>query len=316
MQAVICSAYGPPGVLKLADVPTPAPSAGEVRICVRATAVTSSDCYVRGLDLYPRYRLLARLALGWKAPRQPILGMVLSGEIDAVGSGVTRFAAGDVVFGFDRHRFGAYAHYVCWPQDALLVSRPTNLTHTEAAAIPYGGLLALHFLRRAGVAAGQRVLIYGASGAVGTSAVQLAAAFGAQVTGVCGASNLDLVRSLGATRVIDYTHEDFSTGSDRYDVFLDAVGKRKSASTLRKVRRVLAPGGRRISVDDGAPKFVCDDIELLAGLAASGSLRPVIDRVYPLEDIVEAHRYVSGGHKRGNVVITVGMTDTKQGEKK
>jgi NADPH:quinone reductase-like Zn-dependent oxidoreductase len=146
--------------------------------------------------------------------------------------------------------------------------------------------------------------------------VQLATAFGAQVTGVCGTSNLDLVRSLGARRVIDYTHEDFSTGSERYDIFLDAVGKRKSASALRKVGRVLAPGGRRISVDDGTPKFTRDDIALLAELATSGSLRPVIDRVYPLEDIVEAHRYVSGGHKRGNVVITVGMTDTQQGAKK
>jgi NADPH:quinone reductase-like Zn-dependent oxidoreductase len=165
MRAVICSAYGPPEVLKLADVPTPAPTAGEVRIRVRATAVTSSDCYVRGLDLDPRYRLLARLALGWKAPRQPILGMVLSGEIDVVVSGVTRFSEGDVVFGFDRHRYGTYAQYVCWPQESLLVSRPANLTNEEAAAIPYGGLLALHFLRRAEVAAGQHVLIYGASGA-------------------------------------------------------------------------------------------------------------------------------------------------------
>jgi NADPH:quinone reductase-like Zn-dependent oxidoreductase len=305
MQAVICSAYGPPEVLKLVDVPTPAPRAGEVRIRVRATAVTSSDCYMRGLDLDPRYRLLARLALGWRAPRRPILGMVLSGEIDAVGAGVTRFAKGDLVFGFDRHRFGAYAHAVCWPQEALLVSRPANLTHAEAAAIPYGGLLALAVLRRAAVAAGQHVLIYGASGAVGTSAVQLAATFGAQVTGVCGASNGELVRSLGARRVIDYTREDFSTGSDRYDVFFDAVGKHKSANALRKARRVLAPGGRRVSVDDGAPKLVRDQLELLAEFAASGRLRPVIDRVYPLEAIVEAHRYVSGGHKRGNVIVTV-----------
>lgn len=305
MHAVICSAYGPPEVLKLADVPTPAPSAGEARIRVRATAVTSSDYYVRGLDLDSRYRLLARLALGWKAPRQPILGMVLSGEIDAVGSGVTRFSEGDVVFGFDRHRFGAYAQYVCWPQEALLVARPVNLTHAEAAAIPYGGLLALHFLRQAEVATGQHVLIYGVSGAVGTAAVQLASTFGAHVTGVCGASNVELVRALGAERVVDYTSEDFATGSGRYNVFFDAVGKRKSASALRKAKCVLAPGGRRISVDDGTPKLVRDQLELLAELAASGELRPVIDRVYPLEGIVEAHRYVSGGHKKGNVIVTV-----------
>lgn len=305
MKAMVCTTYGPPEVLTLADVPTPAPQAGEVRIRVRAAAVTSSDCYVRGLDMDPRYRLLARLALGWKAPRQSILGMVLSGEIDAVGTGVTRFAAGDVVFGFDRHRFGAYAQSVCWPQETLLAARPANLSHAEAAAIPYGGLLALHLLRRARVTAGQRVLIYGASGAVGTAAVQLAAMFGAQVTGVCGPANIELVRALGATHVIDYTREDVAIGTGRYDVFLDVVGKRKSASALRKAGRVLAPGGRRISVDDGTPKLGRDDLARLAELAASGRLRPVIDRVYPLEDIVEAHRYVSGGHKKGNVIVTV-----------
>jgi NADPH:quinone reductase-like Zn-dependent oxidoreductase len=231
--------------------------------------------------------------------------MVLSGEIDAVGSGVTRFSEGEVVFGFDRHRFGTYAQYVCWPQEAVLASRPANLTSEEAAAIPYGGLLALHFLRRAEVAAGQHVLVYGASGAVGTSVVQLATTLGAHVTGVCGPSNVDLVRSLGAKRVIDYTREDFSTGSDRYDVFVDAVGKRKSASAFRKAKLVLARGGRRISVDDGTPQLVLDELELLAELAVSGELRPVIDRVYPLEEMVEAHRYVSGGHKKGNVIVTV-----------
>ncbi len=247
MRAVICSAYGPPEVLTLADVPTPTPTAGEVRIRIRATAVTSSDCYVRGLDLDPRYRLLARLALGWKAPRQPILGMVLSGQIDAVGSGVTRFSEGDVVFGFDRHRFRTYAQYVCWTQDALLVSRPADLTHEEAAAIPYGGLLALHFLRRAEVAAGQHVLIYGASGAVGTSPVQLAARFGAHVTGVCGASNVELVRSLGAERVIDYTKEDFSAGnrpglSARRDRGGASIRERRSQEGQRDCHRRLSRG--------------------------------------------------------------------------
>ena len=209
------------------------------------------------------------------------------------------------MFGFDRRRFGTYAQYVCWPQDALLASKPANLTDEEAVAIPYGGLLALHFLRRARVAAGHRLLIYGASGAVGTSAVQLATKYGARVTGVCGGSNVELVRSLGAEHVVDYLTEDFSTGHDRYDVFFDAVGKRKSASALGKAKLVLVPGGQRISVDDGTPKLTLDDLELLADLAVSGDLRPVVDRVYPLEHIVEAHRYVSGGHKKGNVILTV-----------
>ncbi|MDA3936419.1 MAG: NAD(P)-dependent alcohol dehydrogenase [Actinomycetota bacterium] len=306
MRAAVCSAYGPPDVLKLADVPDPTPKAGEVRVRIRATAVTSSDCYVRGLDLSPVYSVLARVALGWRAPRQPILGMVLSGEVDAVGSDVTRFAKGDAVFGFDRRRFGTYAQYVCWPQHALLASRPANLTNEEAAAIPYGGLLALHFLRRSGVASGQRILIYGASGAVGTSAVQLATAFGAHVTGVCSTSNVDLVRSLGAERVIDYTQEDFSADSARYHVFLDTVGKRKSANALRKAKLVLVQDGCCVSVDDGTPKLTQKDLELLAKLAVSGDLRPVIDRVYPLDQIVEAHQYVSGGHKKGNVIVTVG----------
>lgn len=306
MRAAVCSAYGPPEVLKLVDVQEPTPKAGEVRIRIRATTVTSSDCYVRGLDLSPGYRLLARVALGWKAPRNPILGMVLSGEVDSVGPGVTRFAKGDIVVGFDRRRFGTYAQYVCWPQDALLTTRPANLTDEEAAAIPYGGLLALHFLHRAGVAAGHRILIYGASGAVGTSAVQLASAFGAHVTGVCSTSNVELVRSLGAERVIDYTREDFSADSVCYDVFLDAVGKRKSADALRKAKLVLAPGGRCVSVDDGTPKLSLGNLELLSELAVSGDVRPVIDRTYPLGEIVEAHRYVSDGHKRGNVIISVG----------
>jgi len=306
MRAAVCSAYGPPEVLKLTDVPNPTPKDGEVRIHIRATAVTSSDCYVRGLDLSPVYSVLARVALGWRAPRQPILGMVLSGEVDAVGSDVKRFAKCDAVFGFDRRRFGTYAQYVCWPQDALLASRPANLTNEEAAAIPYGGLLALHFLRRAGVASGQRILIFGASGAVGTSAVQLATAFGAHVTGVCSTSNVELVRSLGAERVIDYTQEDFSADSARYDVFLDTVGKRKSADALRKAKLVLVQGGRCVSVDDGTPKLTQKDLEILAKLAASDELRPVIDRVYPLDQIVEAHKYVSGGHKKGNVIVTVG----------
>jgi len=305
VKAVVCTRYGPPEVLRVAEIATPVPRGNEVRIRIRATAVTSSDCYVRGLALSPTYRLMARFALGWNAPRQPVLGMVLSGEVDSVGPDARSFEVGQPVFGFDRHRFGTYAQYVCWPEDGLLAPRPANLTDEEAAAIPYGGLLALSYLRKADVRAGQRVLIFGASGAVGTSAVQLARHFGAEVTGVCSAANVDLVASLGATTVIDYTSEDFTDRAERYDLILDAVGKRKSAAALGRCRRVLTPGGACISVDDGRPNLRRADLVLLGELATKGELRPVIDRTYALDDIVDAHRYVDDGHKRGNVVIAV-----------
>jgi NADPH:quinone reductase-like Zn-dependent oxidoreductase len=305
MRAVVCTRYGPPEVLRFEERATPTPRQNEVLIRIRATAVTSSDCYVRGLRLTPAYRIMARLALGWKAPRQPVLGMVLSGEVDSVGPEVRSFEVGDRVFGFNRHRFGTYAQYVCWPEDGLLATRPVNLTDEEAAAIPYGGLLALHFLRKADVRAGQTVLVYGASGAVGTSAVQLARNIGAQVTGVCSSANMDLVASLGASTVIDYTVEDFTDREERYDLILDAVGRRKSADALRRCRQVLAPGGACVSVDDGTPNLRREDLVSLGELATKGEIRPVIDRTYALDDIVDAHTYVDSGHKRGNVVVTV-----------
>jgi NADPH:quinone reductase-like Zn-dependent oxidoreductase len=305
MRAVICTRYGPPEVLRLQERGTPTPRKNELRIRICATAVTSSDCYVRGLHLSPGYRMLARFALGWTAPRRDVLGMVLSGEVDAVGPDVRSFAVGDRVFGFNRRLFGTYADYVCWPEDGLLAAPPAGLTDEEAASIPYGGLLALSCLRRADVRAGRQVLVYGASGAVGTSAVQLAQHFGAEVTGVCSTANLALVQSLGATTVIDYTREDFTARERRYDLILDAVGKRKSAAGLRHCERALASGGKRLSVDDGRPKLLAEDLTLLAELAAKGEIRPVIDRCYALEELAEAHRYVDAGHKRGNVVIAV-----------
>ena len=276
-----------------------------MRIRIFATAVTSSDCYLRGLGLSLAYRMMARLALGWTTPRRNVLGMVLSGEVDAVGPDVRSFAVGDQVFGFNRHQFGTYAEYVGWPEDGLLATRPANLTDEETASIPYGGLLALHFLRKAGLRAEQRVLVYGASGAVGTSAVQIAKHFGAEVTGVCSTANLELVRSLGATTVVDYTREDFTARGQRYDIIFDAVGKKKSATGLRHCDRALASGGKRLSVDDGTPKLLAEDLRLLGELAGKGEIRPVIDRCYPLEELAEAHRYVDEGHKRGNVVIAV-----------
>lgn len=305
MRAVVCTLYGPPEVLVLKEIPTPVPRKNEVRIRILATAVTSSDCYTRGLNLNLVYRIMARIVLGWNAPRQPVLGMVLSGEVESVGPDVRSFDVGNLVFGFNRHRFGTYAQYLCWPADGLLAKRPANLTDEEAAAIPYGGLLALSLLRKADVRAGQSILVFGASGAVGTSAVQLARHLGAHVTGVCSTANIELVTSLGAQRVVDYTVEDFTQGTERYDLILDAIGKRKSAAALRQCRRVLAPGGAFISVDNGRPDLRREDLVLLGELATKGEIRPVIDRTYLMDRIVEAHRYVDTGHKRGNVVITV-----------
>jgi NADPH:quinone reductase-like Zn-dependent oxidoreductase len=305
VKAVVCTRYGPPEVLQVKELATPVPRKNEVRIRISATAVTCSDCYLRGLKLSPAYRIMARLMIGWKAPRQPVLGMVLSGEVDSVGPDAKSFEVGDRVFGFNRHRFGTYAQYVCWPEDGLLASRPANFTDEESAAIPYGGLLALHFLRKADIRAGQRVLVFGASGAVGTSAVQLARHLGAEVTGVCSTANVDLVTSLGATTVIDYTSEDFTDRAERYDLIFDAVGKRKSAAPLRQCRQALAPGGACVSVDDGTPRLRREDLVLLGELATKGEIRPVIDHTYALDEIVDAHRYVDNGHKRGNVVITV-----------
>jgi NADPH:quinone reductase-like Zn-dependent oxidoreductase len=232
--------------------------------------------------------------------------MVLAGQVESAGRDVRSFKAGDQVFGLDRHAFGAYAEHVCWPAAGLLAVRPANLTFAEAAALPYGGLLALHYLRKSNIRSGQRVLIYGASGAVGTSAVQLARHFGAEVTGVCSSANRELVPSLGATAVIDYTTEDFTARAKTYDLIFDAVGKRKSSPALRHSSRVLTPAGACVSVDDGTPKLSASDLTLLKQLAESGQLRPVIDRHYRLDQIVEAHRYVDTGHKRGNVVVMVG----------
>ncbi len=294
MQAVVCTRYGPPEVLRLEELATPVPRKNEVRIRILATAVTSSDCYVRGLRLSPAYRIMARLALGWNAPRQPVLGMVLSGEVDSVGPDAKSFEVGEPVFGFNRHLFGTYAQYVCWPEDGLLATRPANLTDEESAAIPYGGLLALHFLRKAGVRAGQSVLVFGASGAVGTSAVQLARHLGAEVTGVCSTANVELVASLGATRVVDYTVEDFTDRAERYDLVFDAVGKSKSASALRRCRQVLAPGGACVSVDDGTPKLRREDLVLLGEWRRGRD--PARDRSHLCTGRHRrAHRYVDRG---------------------
>jgi alcohol dehydrogenase len=296
-------------VLRLADVERPAPRKGQVCIRIVATSVTASDCIARRLAAPRRYRLLAQALLGVKRPRRPIFGMVLAGEIESVGRNVSSFKPGDQVFGLSQWKAGCYAEYVCWSAGAMVTTRPANLSYDEAAALPYGGLLALYLLKRASIQKGERVLVYGASGAIGTATVQLAKHFGASVTGVCSTRNLALVESLGADRVVDYTREDFTTGGERYDVILDAVGRRKSAKALLHAASVLAPGGRVLSIDDKYPRLRGEDLLLIKRLAESGELKPVIDRTYRLDEIVEAHRYVEEGHKRGNVIVTVGQPD-------
>jgi NADPH:quinone reductase-like Zn-dependent oxidoreductase len=302
MKAIICTKYGPPEVLQLREIEKPSVKANEVLIKICAASVTSSDCYVRGLNLPAAYRIAAKIALGFKKPRQPILGMVFAGEVESVGRNVGLFKTGDRVFGFDRFAFGAYAAYKAMPEDGVIAAVPLNLTYEQAAALPYGGTLALSFLRGK-IHSGQKVIIYGASGAVGTSAVQLAKYFGAYVTGVCGGVNLELVKSLGADEAIDYTKEDVTARGETYDVVFDAVGKRKSKNF--QYAKVLSHKGRYISVDDGTPKLHSEDLMLLKDLVEEGKIIPVIDRCYPLEEIVEAHRYVDKGHKKGNVIITL-----------
>jgi len=244
------------------------------------------------------------LVIGVGKPRKPILGMVFAGEVDSVGKAVTSFRMSEKVFGFDRFDFGTYAEFKCLSEDKVLARMPANLGFEEAAAIPYGGLLTLAFIGKAHIQTGWKVLVYGASGSVGTAAVQIAKSLGATVTGVCGSSNVELVESLGADKVIDYTKNAHLDSADAYDFVFDAVGKRKGSMIKSAIAQ--SHKGRYVSVDGGSPKVTREDLLLLKGLAEAGKLRPVIDRRYPLEQIAEAHRYVESGHKKGNVIITVG----------
>lgn len=295
------------------DVPKPVPKADELLVRVDASAVNSSDCFTRsGIPTAPlAMRLSMRLLVGVRAPRRRILGLILAGEVEAVGSRVHRFTAGDRVYAFTMLRFGAWAEYTCLKETSTVARAPSNLEAEEAAAIPYGGLLALHYLRKGGLARARSVMVYGASSAVGTSAVQLARHAAATVTAVCGPDNHELVRLLGADHVIDYTSTHTMGDDDRFDLVLDAVGKRKASPLKEAARTALGPGGRYVSVDDGRPDLSARDLEHLTTLAEAGRLTPVIDRRYPLEGIVEAHRYVEGEHKRGNVIITVAHPDRR-----
>lgn len=302
MRAVLCTGYGSPDVLKLAEVGKPVPKENEIRIRIHAATVTSGDCRVRGFRSPLLYGLPMRLVLGITKPRKPILGIELAGEVEEVGRQVKRFEKGDGVFAMTGMRFGAYAEYVCLPENGLVALKPDNASYEEAAAVLFGGTTALHFFRKGKIRAGQKVLIYGASGAVGTSAVQLAKHFGAEVTGVCSGANVQWVKALGADKVIDYTREDFTRGGERYDMIFDAVGKISKAGC----KQALSPNGAYVTVEgQGVAKELIEDALFIKELMEAGKLKAVIDRCYPLEQVSEAHRYVETGRKKGNVVITV-----------
>jgi len=325
MKAIVYTEYGPPDVLHLTEVEKPTPKDNEVLIRIYATTVTTGDCNARGsVFVPPGFGFAQRLVFGLRRPKRTILGVDLAGEIEAVGKDVKLFRKGDQVFGITGASMGAYAEYVCMPEDGRLAIKPANLTYEEAAAVPFGAITALYFLRDKGnVQHGQKVLINGASGGVGTYAVQLARYYEAEVTGVCSTTNLELVKSLGADKVVDYTKEDFTTSGETYDMILDTVVGKTSFSRCRdSLNReglyLAVAGGLGVFIQmawtsmTGGKKVLAgvapdrkEDLLFLKELIEAGRIKPVIDRCYPLEQMAEAHRYVDKGHKKGNVVITV-----------
>jgi NADPH:quinone reductase-like Zn-dependent oxidoreductase len=323
LKAIVYTKYGPPNVVALAEVPKPVPNDREILIRIHATTVTAGDWRARSLSLPTGFGLFGRLFFGVFAPRKPILGTELAGEVEAVGSAVTRFKVGDQVFAFTGASYGCHAEYRTLAEDGLIALKPKNLSFEEAATLSFGGTSALVFLRdKAGIKRGDSVLIVGASGGVGTAAVQIAKHFGAEVVGVCSTGNLELVRSIGADKVIDYTQEDFAKSRDAYDIIVDTT----ATVSFARCENALKQGGRLVAVQGslaqalglerppkasgkkviaGVAAVKVDDMRLLARLAESGELRPVIDRTYPLASAAEAHAYVDTGRKRGSVVLSL-----------
>ncbi len=322
MKAAVYERYGAPDVVQIREMAKPMPKDNEVLIRVRATTVSTGDWRARSLAMPPGFGVMGRVFFGFTGPRQQILGTELAGEIESVGRNVTRFKAGDRVFAFTDTAMGSHVEYKCLPQDGPLERIPDNMSYESAAAMSFGGMTALGALRRAKLQRGETVLIVGASGAVGSAAIQIARHFGAEVTGVCSAANVDLVKSLGAQHVIDYTKADFTTNGVTYDVIVDTTG----TAPFARVESSLKPNGRfipilgslgdllraplvgltsRRSIVAGVSKVQPGDLAYLARLGASGELTPTIDRSYPFARIADAHRHVETGRKKGNVVVTI-----------
>lgn len=302
MKAIVASKFGGPEVFQLQEVEKPAPKNNEILVKVHATTVTAGDIRMRSFNVPPAFWLPARIKLGFTKPKHPIYGMELAGDVEAIGKDVTRFKIGDPVFASTLALdFGAYAEYKCLPESGMVLTKPLNMTYEEAAAVPIAGPAALRLLRKGNIQRGQKVLIYGASGSVGTYAVQLARHFGAKVSGVCGTDGLGMVKALGADQVFDYTKEDFSTSGMRYDVIFDTVGK----CTKTQYTRALAPNGSYVTIAKLSTKQDLEELTFLKGLVEADEIKAVIDRCYPLEDMVAAHRYIETGRKSGNVVIQV-----------
>jgi len=311
MKAVVSDRYGPPEVLRVVDVPRPSPKPGEVRIRIVASAVTASDIFIRSAHVTPMLQVPFRLMIGVTKPRHPILGFVFSGVVDEVSVQARRFRPGDAVYGMTGFRLGAYAEYRCMIESdsrrhGCLARKPANLTHEEATAAVYGGSLALQYVDQGAIRPGDDILVYGASGTSGTIAVQYAKSLGAHVTGVCSTHNLDLVASLGADDVLDYTRDQAPPPGAHYTLVLDSVGRLKSSKLKTACKQALAPGGRYVSIDDGDLQLSSERIDRLTTFIESGVLSPVLGRTYPLGEIVEAHRFVEGGHKRGGVAVSIG----------
>ncbi len=317
MKAAVYTQYGAPQVLQLNEVAKPTPKDNEILVRIKATAVNSGDVRLRKADPFA-----VRLFFGLMKPKVNTLGTVFSGEVESVGKQVKLFKAGDPVFGHTDMRFGAYAEYICIPEDGSLAIKPANISHGEAAVIPFGGVTALHFIKKAIIKPNQKVLVVGASGAVGSAAVQLAKSYGAIVTGVCSTTNIALVKSIGADQVIDYTKEDFTRNGEIYDLIFDAVNTISVSGTLKSLARngkmILSAAGMsemlhgswvsitsKRKVFTGVIAHKAEDIIYLKGLIEALKFKPVIDRIYPLSQIAEAHAYVEKGHKKGNVAIAV-----------